>query len=273
MTAVAEAPVLKSADKKFDLSALLPGIKVEKPRPASSKWSMILYGGKGAGKTTLCGSASEVEALGPVLHLATEDGSSVLARDYGDDPNLDVINISDWPTAAKVIQTVSGYGYDAEKKAGGFSAEPPTPYRTVVVDTVSELQELMKFHTTNGGKQGMEYKDWGFIADKTIDVIKMLHRSPHVNVIFTTHIEKVKDDESGRVMTSPYFLGKKSLGEALKPVDIVAYLAVVEDKGERKRVLQTGTNGKIDASDRFGKLQYQIVNPSFAEIYAQLTAA
>lgn len=254
----AEAPTKTLAAPKrelFDLSSLAP---IEKPRPMSKKFSMVLYGVKGAGKSSLAGSCAMVEELSPVLFLATEDGSSVLARDYGDDPNLDVINIEDWRTAAPIIQAV---------------ADNETKYKTVVVDTIAELQEFMKAHSTNDGATAMEFKDWGYLADNTVKIVKLLHRSEWVNVIFTTHTEKVKDEDSGKVLSSPYFLGKKSLSEALKPIDIVAYLGVTQDKATKEtlRVLQTGTDGKFDASDRSGKLDMFIANPSFAEIHAQLT--
>lgn len=232
----------------FDLSQYAP---IEKPRKATDKFSAILYAPPKIGKTSLLGSCADVEALSPVLILATEDGTSVLADNYADDPNIDVVNVSDWVTAAKIISAV---------------AEGKTKYKTLGVDTISELQELMKEHTNEDG-----YGLWAFIADETVKVVKMLHRSP-VNVIFTTHIEKVKDESSGKLLTSPYFLGKKSLGEVLKPIDLILYLAVAEVDGEPTRILLTKPDGKNDAGDRTGKLDMYIPNPTMAEVYAQLTA-
>lgn len=253
------AKAQKSAGKKlaptvdlFDLSSIAP---ITKPRRADQSFSMLLFGQPKTGKTLLSGTAADVEALSPVLVLAIEDGSSVLANAYDD---IDVIEIQDWPTAAKVIQAV---------------AEGKTKYKTVIVDTLGELQEHMKAHITNDGAQDMRIQDWGTIKDNTVNVVKLLHRSP-VNSIFITHSEKQKDENTGAVTTQPVLLGKASLGEVPKVVDIIAYLAVAQNKEtkENVRVLQTGTDGKIDAGDRFGKLDYQIINPTFSEIYAQLTA-
>lgn len=239
----------------FDLSTIAP---IGRPRQMTDKFSAIVYAAKGAGKTSLLGTCADVEELSPILILATEDGSSVLGRDYADDPNVDVVQLEDWPTVGKLIDAV---------------ANNRTKYKTVAVDTAAETQELMKAHRTNGGQRDMEFKDWAYIADNTINMIKMLHRSPYVNAIFTTHSERVKDDDTGKVLTSPYFLGKKSLTEALKPVDLVLYLAVAKgEDGQPVRVIQTGGDGKIDASDRSGKLAFQIPNPTMSEIYAQLSA-
>lgn len=235
--------------KLFDLSSI--GIKVEKPRPMSEKFSAIIYGKKGVGKTSLAATAAKVPELSPVLVLAVEDGSSVLDKEYHDDPNLDVVYVEDWGTGAAVIDAV---------------ANNQTKYKTVVVDTISELQEHMKEHTTESG-----YGLWAFIADNSINVVKMLHRSKFVNVIFTSHAEKLKEEDSGKVLMSPYFLGKKTIEEALKPIDLVLYLALGKDEsGQPVHVLQTKGDGKIDASDRSGELPFQMGDPSFVDIYPYL---
>lgn len=246
--AIEEKVKPKAAPSKemFDLSSI---VAIEKPRSATDKFSAILYAPPKTGKTTLIGTCADVEALSPVLLLATEDGSSVLADKYDD---VDVANVEDWPTAARIITAV---------------AEGKTKYKTIGVDTISELQELMKEHTNETG-----YGLWAYIADETIKVVKLLHRSPHVNVIFTTHNEKVKDESSGKLLNSPYFLGKKSLGEVLKPIDLILYLGVADIDGVPTRVLQTKPDGKNDAGDRTGKLDFFIPNPNFAEIYAQMQA-
>lgn len=240
----------------FDLASI--GAVIEAPRKMSSKFSMVLYGPKGAGKTSLVGSCADVPAWAPILVLATEDGSSVLSRDYADNPLLRVVNLEDWPTAAPIIQAI---------------ADNETEFKTVAIDTLPELQEFNKSHITSGGEQEMRIQDWGTLADNTINVVKMLHRSPWVNVIFTSHVEKVQDQETGKLMYSPYLLGKKSLQEAMKPIDIVCYLGVHQDKTtkETMRVLQTNPDGKYDASDRSGKLEVQYVNPTMMDLYVSLT--
>lgn len=242
-------PIDKPKIELFDLGSI--GIKVEKPRPMSEKFSCITYGKKGVGKTSFAATAARVPELSPVIVLAVEDGTSVLDRDYHDDPNLDVVYVEDWPTGAAVIEAL---------------ADNPTKYKTVVVDTVSELQEHMKIYTNEVG-----YGLWAYIADNSINVVKMLHRSKHVNVIFLTHAEKLKDEDSGKVLMSPYFLGNKTIEQALKPIDLMFYLALGKDEqGQPVHVLQTKGDGKIDASDRSGALPFQMGNPSFVDIWPYL---
>ncbi len=246
--AVAPKPAL------FDLTSIA-GVTVTAPRRADETFSMLLSGVPKSGKTLLFGTASEVEALSPILLLALEDGSSVLARDY---PGIDVIEPADWTTAAAIITAV---------------AEGKTKYKTIGVDTFGELQEMMKAHITNDGQNDMRIQDWGTIKDNSVNVVKMLHRSS-VNAVFITHSEEIKDENTGAVRIQPVLLGKASLGEVPKVVDIIAYLAVAQDKATKTnfRVLQTGQDGRILAGDRFGKLDHQIINPTFSDIYEQLTA-
>ena len=254
----AEKPKAKVARKPaptkdlFDLSTICT---ITKPRKADTSFSLLLAGLPKSGKTKLAGTANDVEGLGPVLLIALEDGSSVLARDY---PDMDVIEPEDWPQAAAVITAV---------------AEGKTKYRTAIVDTLGELQEMMKAHITKDGQNDMRIQDWGTIKDNTINVVKMLHRSS-INAIFITHSEEIRDENTGAVRIQPYLLGKGSLGEVPKIVDIIAYLAVAQDKATKEnfRVLQTGQDGKILAGDRFGKLDFQLVNPSMGEIFDQLTS-
>jgi hypothetical protein len=244
--AKAKAKKPAPAPELFDLASI--GVVVERPRPMSEKFSAVIYGKKGVGKTSLAASAAKVPELAPVLFLAVEDGSSVLDREYSDDPNLDVVYVEDWPTGGAVIDAV---------------ANNQTKYKTVIVDTLSELQELMKEHTTEVG-----YGLWAYIADNSITTVKMLHRSKFVNAIFTTHAEKLKEEDSGKVLMSPFFLGKKTIEEALKPIDLVLYLGLGKDEsGQPVHVLQTKGDGKIDASDRSGELPFQMGNATFEEIY------
>lgn len=248
-TKIAKIKKPAPAPELFDLASI--GVKVERPRPMSEKFSAVIYGKKGVGKSTLAASAAKVPELAPVLFLAVEDGSSVLDKEYSDDPNLDVVYVEDWLTGAKVIDGV---------------ANNQTKYKTVIVDTMSELQEHMKEHTTETG-----YGLWAYIADNSITTVKMLHRSKFVNVIFTTHAEKLKEEDSGKVLMSPFFLGKKTIEEALKPIDLVLYLALGKDEsGQPVHVLQTKGDGKIDASDRSGELPFQMGDPTFADIYPYL---
>lgn len=245
--------VTKPSKALIDLATIAP---IVRPRRPEDSFTMLFYGPPKVGKTLLSGTAADVEELSPVLFLAIEDGSSVLAQDYHDNPNIDVIELEDYVTAARVIEAV---------------ASGDTKYRTVIVDTFPELMNLNKEYITKGARQ-LSLPEWGVIADNAIATAKLLHRSP-VNAIFLAHSGRVKDDDSGKVMTSPIFLGNKTGPEILKVVDVIGLMGIGKtESGESVRVLQVLSDGKIDAGDRFGKLDAQIVEPTMSEVYAQITA-
>lgn len=247
------APVKKAKPKPKALIDLADIAPITTPRRADESFTFLIYGPPKVGKTLLGGTANDVEELGPVLLLALEDGSSVLAKDY---PDMDVIVLEDYPTAAKVLNAV---------------CSGQTKYSTVIVDTFYELMCLDKEHITKGARQ-LSQPEWGVVADHAITTIKMMHRAP-VNFIITAHVGKVKDDDSGKVMQSPIFLGQKAGPEILKTVDVIAYYGIGKTEGgDSVRVLQVLSDGKKDGGDRFGKLDEQFINPTFSDIYAQLTA-
>src|SRR6188472_1547478 len=86
--------------------------------------NLLIYGEPGVGKTRLAGSAADHEDTAPVLILDVEGGVTSL-RHRND---IDVIQVRDIDTIVKVHDELH------KEKGGG--------YRTVVIDSLSELQKL-----------------------------------------------------------------------------------------------------------------------------------
>lgn len=248
MTAVAEKPKTKPKSAAFDLSSIVPGAVAAAPRPLGAKFSCLIHAEKGMGKTSLLGSAAEVADLAPVLVIAAEDGTSVLADKY-DESELQVFVPESYEQAKAVIKAfVNG----------------DLPYKTLAVDTLYKLQQMMKRESNFGG-----YDLWGYVGEETELIVNSLHECKG-NVIFTTHAER-KEDDAGRAMWLPTFVGKQAYREALKPLDEVYFLAAKEIEGESVRILQTANNGRALASTRAPYMEAFIPNPTFVEIYAQFT--
>ena len=231
----------KTKAEAFDLSSIVPGVIAKPPRALTDKFSAGIFGPKGSGKTSLLGSAAEVEELGPVAILAVEDGASVLSGVYDD---VQVVHVEDYDTARNVIGAwVNGH----------------TPWKTFCIDTFYKLQQLMKRDCTETG-----YGLWGYVADESEKIITRCHETKAGNFIFTTHAERLQDD-SGKIINVPTFVGKKSLIEVLKPIDELYFLTA---KADGTRILQTRPNGKNEASTRAPRMPMEIEDPTYAEIYS-----
>lgn len=239
----------------FDLSAL--GLDLEEPTKAVDKHTMLLYGRHRVGKSTLAASIANVEGKYPVLWVAAEDGTTAFEGMYPAG-RIKVVNVSTW----KDIEKLVNYVLDNE-----------TPFKTIVFDTLGEIQEIIKRDYLKANKSS-DFAMWAQIADNlTWLVTQFQDKEAPYNAIYIAHTEKVKDDNLGAVLLSPYFLGKKSIVDIPKIPDSIAYLAKAQDgDGETVRVLQLTSTDRIDAGSRLEhKLPKQMVNPTMGEFFQYLT--
>lgn len=239
----------------FDLSHL--GLTLEEPTKATDKHTMLIYGRHRTGKSTLAASIADVEGKYPVLWVAAEDGTTAFEGMYPEG-RIKVVNVRTW----KDIQALAELLLDNE-----------TPFKTVVFDTVGEIQEIIKRDYLKANKSS-DYAMWAQIADNLVWLVTSFQdKEVPYNAIFIAHTEKVKDDNLGSVLLSPYFLGKKSIVDIPKIVDTIAYLAKAQDgDGETVRVLQLTSTDRIDAGSRLEhKLPKQLVNPTMKTFFGHLS--
>lgn len=238
----------------FDLGSIAA---ITAPRKPEEKSTYLFYAAPGVGKTTLAGSASEVEAMSPVLLLDFENGSSALSRKY---PDVDVIHITEWATAVKVIEAL---------------ANEKTKYRTVIFDTIGEAQEqvlIWSDEVLRKNEQANAFAKWADISEQLSKAIKGLHRSD-MNVIALAHVELDRDAITNKKTVRPHFLGKKSHVTLPTIFDVIGYLTVEEDKeGNKGRVLQVMPEDDVVAKDRNGLFPEYVAHPTFQKLYGHVTA-
>lgn len=238
----------------FDLSKIAA---ITSPRKPEEKSTYLFYASPGVGKTTLAGSASAVEAMSPVLLLDFENGSSALARKYSD---VDVVHISDWGTAVKVIEAL---------------ANNDTKYRTVIFDTIGEAQEQVLVWSEEVFRKGdtsNAFAKWADVAEQLSKAIKGLHRS-NMNVIALAHVELDRDAITNKKTVRPHFLGKKSHVTLPAIFDVIGYITVEEDKdGNKGRVVQFLPEDDVVAKDRNGLFPEYVGHPDFTKLYGHVTA-
>ena len=239
----------------FDLSDLAV---IEKPTPARKRTSMLLYGRHRVGKSSFVAQAAEIEGMYPVLWLATEDGTGAFAGQYPED-RIDVIHVKDTGQMIQYVEAVT---------------TNKTKYKTVVVDTAGQFQEIIKRdYKRNNPNSKNAYEVWDKVAEGLAYVTDALHNSAY-NFFLIAHTAKEKDDVLGQVLLSPHFLGKKSLVEIPKIPDTIAYLEKKEDdEGNGFRLLHLTASGRVDAGSRYEhKLPDYMQNPKMKDYYEAITA-
>lgn len=204
------------------------GLKIEKPDlEAVSKLNMLIYGEAGVGKTWLAGSASRVPSMRNVLYLDAEAGKATL-REH---PDVEILPAKRWEDYIGVYNAL---------KAGGHS------YRTVVLDSLSEINEICKDQVMAEMKLDPEneqrdpdipsIREWGKLQVRLTRLIR-LYRDLPMHVIFIAHAERVQL-KTGKHKWMPLLNGKLQMKVPQIP-DIVFFMYNQEVDGEQKRLMLT----------------------------------
>lgn len=239
----------------FDLSSIA---NIEEPTPAGKRTSMLLYGRHRVGKSSYVAQAAGIVGMFPILWLATEDGTGAFAGQYPKD-RIDVVHIKSTGQMIELVDAVT---------------TNKTKYKTVVVDTAGQFQEIIKRDYKIANPQtNNKFEIWEKVADGLAYVADALHNSEY-NFFLIAHTAKEKDDVLGTVLLSPHFLGKKSNVEIPKIPDTIAYLEKTEDEeGKGIRLLHLTASGRIDCGSRYEhKLPDHYIDPKLKDYFAAITA-
>ena len=221
-------------------------VAIKPPRKPQEKGSYLFYGLPGVGKTSLAGSAAEIETMGKVLLIDFEGGSSVLSKNY---PNVDVAAVPDWSTTEELIFAL----VDEEHE-----------YKTVILDTAGEAQHFIMAESSDDNP----YEKWDDAWRKLTAAVKILHKSD-MNVIVLAHAENERSEFDGTKQIRPYFQGRRSQNELPKVFDVIGYLSIDEDDDET-RILQAKPLSDTVGKDRFGIFPDVIENPTFEKLVSYM---
>lgn len=248
------------------------------PLAKQKQWiNMIVYGGFGSGKTTLAGSAADVEKMSDVLYVDIESGSmSILDSDRIKKPeNIDSVRITTYKQLGKIFDFVNAHckhrddpSEEATEKLKQLQAvafqcdvadiETPRRYNTIVIDSLSELDQLCQYEllglrTDRNIEDDIEVADWNIFRKNNamIQLVIRAYRDLPINVIFVCSASYTQDDLK-RMHFAPTMTGKLS-GQIQGFVDIVGYLVVGKQEDKSKsapRVMYVQPVGKFDAKNR-----------------------
>lgn len=217
------------------------------------KFNFLVYGESGAGKTKLCGTAFEVPELNPVLLLDIEGGGLTLRSVY---PDLECLRIDSWDKLQEVYQVLKTTNHG---------------YRTIIVDSVTEMQKLGMDHTMqvrHGGNDLSipEIKEWNINIEQVRKYVRLFRDLDGVNSLFTALVRADTDKRTQLTRKKPSLSGKVA-DEICGFLDIVTYLGVEDVEGISTRILQTGNTPGTVAKDRSNFLPMLMANPTMLDIY------
>lgn len=219
--------------------------------------NMLVYGDSGVGKTVFAGSASAVPELSPVLSINVEGGNMSLQKTY---PHVKALRVKKWDD----LQAI----YD--------DLYVSNPYKTIVIDSLSELQrfsmdQIMADVVKKDDERDPDVpaqRDWGKNQNQIRFFVRAFRDLP-CNVIFTALATEVQDKRSGIWKTKPSLPGKLA-NEITAFLDIVVFYYIKRHQGNDLRLMLTKATDAQVAKDRSGSLP-QIIGeeaaPTMADIY------
>lgn len=206
---------------------------------ADKRWRLLLYGDPKMGKTSLAETA-----VGPRLILDAEGGTDWLASDTVEwDLRSQLPELGD--NTSVVVHVRS---WEDVEDANRYLQQSSHPFRSLVLDSLTELQKICKRQITD---QGMRIQDWGVLYDRMDPVLREMRDltkhavRPLWTVVFTA-LATSKDDK-----VVPDIQGSMARSLAGQ-IDTIGYLrkGTMNADGSMDRELVVDAGNNLYAGDR-----------------------
>jgi len=248
--------------------------------------NMLVYGIPGSGKTTLLASAADVEEMADVLMLDIESGKLTIKdnKRIKHKNKIDVVRVTSYKQLAEVHKFLQAHCRyrdldtpEAIKKLTDLEAKfkrvtpdkikTPRRYRTVIMDSLSELDalciyELLGLSTDMDLSEAMNDGDMEVAQfaeykknNQIMQLIVRAYRDLPINALFSCHVAYTQN-ELKQMFYSPSLTGKLR-NQVQGFVDLVGYLKVgdlPDGKIEAPRRMYFQPVGKFDAKSRLANL-------------------
>jgi phage nucleotide-binding protein len=212
-------------------------LSVQPPETISPYLNLLVYGPPGVGKTWFAGTAEDSLNTNPVLFLDVEGGTLTLRKRK----DLDVVRVRGTEDLVDIHNKLK--------------AENNGYYKTVVIDSLTELQKLdmagimreLVSRRPDLDEDVPSQREWGKSIEHMRRIVRA-YRDLEMNTIFTCLVIVDKDD-NGTVTYTPSLPGKLKM-EISGFVDVVGYMTTAQENGETTRRLQFAQTRKVIAKDR-----------------------
>lgn len=229
----------------------------------SAGYCIMLYGKAGVGKTTLAAAADDSELDKPVLFIDAEGGVKAIS----DRTDVKVIEVKTWDEIKKITNA--------------FKTEPNIPFRTIVLDNLSEFIQLAVNKIVGNAEAQVQLQQWGTMAREVVSLVRDyrdLARLRGINCVIIAW-DSPERDETGKLTT--HINATPRLQKDLPGVvDIVGYLSSIDNQPD-KRVLSFEPSSRTIAKFRRNTsdtartipntIVYGLDNLPLADIFAALS--
>ncbi len=209
--------------------------------------SCIIYGPTGAGKTTLCASALLVSEMCPILYMDVEGGIASVKELFKEH----------WDSMQ--VWSMDGEDDVEVMEVGMFS--PKTPFKTVVIDSLTEfhavLMEIALLDAHRGGSTP-QIQDYGTVSARMLSFLRRVRKESRVHFLTTASESFTEDQMSNALHTEPDIVGQLTQ-RVPRFFDLVGHITAritaAKDGGVKKdvRSLQVQPFGRIRAKTRTRK--------------------
>ena len=193
-------------------------------KPSSHKIKAVIYGASGSGKTYFAATAPK-----PIFASAEAGLLSTMSLKK----KIDYVEI-------KSVADLAGMLRDLKADTRG--------YETVIIDSISEINDICKDKIESDKKRSMQIQDWGELG-KIIRKILRGFRDLDMHVIFIAQ-EKIVND-ADKIDKRVPMLNGKSATEIAYFMDVSGYIYVTKE-GEHK--IRTAPDHRLLTKDRTGKI-------------------
>lgn len=189
--------------------------------PTDHRLKVLLYGSSGAGKTFFSGTAKNA------LFLSAENG---------------LLSIRDKHPKFWEIKSLADL-----RKAYAYLKDEQHKYETVVIDSITEISDIIKRGIEKENGHAMQLQDWGLLKSELVNMFRLFRDLP-LHVILIAIDDRIVDEDKIHKIV-PSLDGKGAVTAIPQYFDIVAYASV---DGNGTYHIDTLSNKKYVTKDRSG---------------------